>query len=153
MGDEIKNDILFNYLGHLIGPFICHSFCNFMGIPEFDQIPYTKHPKGEKNLFARNNFSVFSLSTWLIMSILAQRKGCLAREQFRESLPHSRPISRVSRVKSPTPEERAWDRGCLIRMFLSFSVVAAMFVIGLLSFIFLLMPLTEPALYNSVYFR
>ncbi|CAB3996191.1 CAAX prenyl protease 2-like [Paramuricea clavata] len=73
----IYSAFIFIRTGHFIGPFICHSFCNYMGMPEFDQISYTKYPK----------------------------------------------------------------------------VVAVMFVIGLLSFILLLMPLTEPTLYNSVYFR
>ena len=47
---KMLTHILFNHIvGHLIGPFICHSFCNYMGIPEFDQIPYTKYPKGAWN--------------------------------------------------------------------------------------------------------
>ena len=37
--------------------------------------------------------------------------------------------------------------------FLNFLVVAAMFIIGLLSFLMFLKSLTDPTLYNSVYFR
>ncbi|XP_028396121.1 CAAX prenyl protease 2-like isoform X1 [Dendronephthya gigantea] len=73
----IYSAFVFIRTGHLIGPFICHSFCNYMGIPEFEKIPDTKYPKA----------------------------------------------------------------------------VAAMFIIGLLLFTSLLKPLTEPTLYNSVYFR
>ncbi|KAK2561120.1 CAAX prenyl protease 2 [Acropora cervicornis] len=30
---------------HLIGPVICHTFCNFMGFPVIDQIPSSKYPR------------------------------------------------------------------------------------------------------------
>ena len=32
-------------LGHLIGPVLCHSFCNFMGFPPVDQVPGSKYPR------------------------------------------------------------------------------------------------------------
>ncbi|XP_074632184.1 CAAX prenyl protease 2-like [Acropora palmata] len=35
---------LFLRTGHLIGPVICHTFCNFMGFPVIDQIPSSKYP-------------------------------------------------------------------------------------------------------------
>ena len=34
-------------LGHLIGPVLCHSFCNFMGFPPVDQVPGSKYPRGK----------------------------------------------------------------------------------------------------------
>jgi len=36
---------LFLRTGHLIGPVVCHSFCNFMGFPHIDQIPSSQHPR------------------------------------------------------------------------------------------------------------
>ncbi|XP_078001158.1 CAAX prenyl protease 2-like [Glandiceps talaboti] len=36
---------LFLQTGHLISPVICHSFCNFMGFPEFDNIPSYGQPR------------------------------------------------------------------------------------------------------------
>lgn len=49
---EIIRKILCLLLGHLIGPVICHTFCNFMGFPVIDQIPSSKYPRCEyfKNL-------------------------------------------------------------------------------------------------------
>ena len=77
-----------------------------MGIPDFDQIPYTKYPKGE-SISQRDTITVKVL------------KGLLR----------------------------------MLNDVFAFLVVAGMFVIGLLSFLMFFMPLTEPALYNSVYFR
>ena len=42
---------------------------------------------------------------------------------------------------------------CSIMFFFYFLVVAAMFIIGLLSFLRFLKSLTDPTLYNNVYFR
>jgi len=36
---------LFLRTGHLIGPVLCHSFCNFMGFPAVDQVPGSKYPR------------------------------------------------------------------------------------------------------------
>ncbi|CAH3128465.1 unnamed protein product [Pocillopora meandrina] len=36
---------LFLRTGHLIGPVLCHSFCNFMGFPPLDQVPSSKYPR------------------------------------------------------------------------------------------------------------
>lgn len=36
---------LFLRTGHLIGPVLCHSFCNFMGFPLLDRIPGSKYPR------------------------------------------------------------------------------------------------------------
>ncbi|XP_065058627.1 CAAX prenyl protease 2-like [Rhopilema esculentum] len=36
---------LFLRTGHLAGPVLCHTFCNFMGFPEFDRIPHSLYPK------------------------------------------------------------------------------------------------------------
>ncbi|KAJ7357410.1 CAAX prenyl protease [Desmophyllum pertusum] len=36
---------LFLRTGHLIGPVLCHSFCNFMGFPPIDQVPSSKYPR------------------------------------------------------------------------------------------------------------
>lgn len=66
---------LFLRTGHLIGPVICHSFCNLMGFPDFDRISDSEYPK----------------------------------------------------------------------------VVGSCFVIGLVSFLLLLFPVTEPAYYASIY--
>ena len=41
----------------------------------------------------------------------------------------------------------------MLNVFFYFLVVAAMFIIGLLSFLMFLKSLTDPTLYNSVYFR
>lgn len=42
---------LFLRTGHLIGPVLCHSFCNFMGFPNIDQIPSSKYPRLISSLF------------------------------------------------------------------------------------------------------
>ncbi|XP_046848819.1 CAAX prenyl protease 2-like isoform X2 [Xenia sp. Carnegie-2017] len=73
----VYSAFIFVRTGHLIGSFISHSFCNYMGVPEFEQINNTKFPK----------------------------------------------------------------------------VVAGMFVIGLVLFLCFLFPLTEPNMYNSIYFK
>lgn len=36
---------LFLRTGHLIGPILCHSFCNLMGFPQFEMVPSSKYPK------------------------------------------------------------------------------------------------------------
>ncbi|CAH3029166.1 unnamed protein product [Porites evermanni] len=36
---------LFLRTGHLIGPVVCHSFCNFMGFPQVEQVPSAKFPR------------------------------------------------------------------------------------------------------------
>lgn len=43
----------FMYLrtGHLIGPVVCHSFCNLMGFPDFEGISYSNYPKVISCLF------------------------------------------------------------------------------------------------------
>ena len=42
---------LFLRTGHLIGPVVCHSFCNFMGFPDFEGIPTCSFPKLVSFLF------------------------------------------------------------------------------------------------------
>ncbi|EDO32261.1 predicted protein [Nematostella vectensis] len=42
---------LFLRTGHLSGPVICHSFCNYMGFPAFEEIPRSKHPIAIAALF------------------------------------------------------------------------------------------------------
>lgn len=41
----------FLYLGHLIGPVVCHMFCNFMGFPDFAGIMQFSIWKGNNLLF------------------------------------------------------------------------------------------------------
>ena len=42
---------LFLRTGHLIGPVLCHSFCNMMGFPDFEGIGYCKYPKSVSLIF------------------------------------------------------------------------------------------------------
>ncbi|XP_031570826.1 CAAX prenyl protease 2-like [Actinia tenebrosa] len=67
---------LFVRTGHLIGPVVCHSFCNFMGFPQVEEVPNSKYPK----------------------------------------------------------------------------IIAGSFVVGLVVFLLLALPLTEPSLYGSIYY-
>lgn len=40
----VYSAFLFLRTGHLIGPIICHSFCNMIGFPDFGSIPDCKSP-------------------------------------------------------------------------------------------------------------
>lgn len=42
---QLLSSLFFCFLGHLIGPVVCHSFCNFMGFPQVEQVPSSKFPR------------------------------------------------------------------------------------------------------------
>ena len=40
----IYSAFIFLRTGNLIGPILCHSFCNMIGFPDFGSIPHCRHP-------------------------------------------------------------------------------------------------------------
>lgn len=120
-------------VGHLIGPVICHTFCNFMGFPVIDQIPSSKYPRCEY-------FKNLSLSGLPSLSACFMSLEKLLFAPFFWYLIKKNILNFFLLV-------------VYVVLFYFFPVISASFLAGLVLFLVLALPLTNPTWYNSIYYQ
>ena len=130
---EIIRKILCLLVGHLIGPVICHTFCNFMGFPVIDQIPSSKYPRCE---YFKKSFFIWLTFLVSMFSVFGKIALCPIFWYFDKKNIEFFSVSCLC---------------CFILFF--FPVISASFLAGLILFLVLALPLTNPTWYNSIYYQ